>query len=174
MIDQSKMNSKILNSAVCLAVFLTMGLTIAGCGGSAREDALTSANSSNLQRLSNLYDRFLLQNKGTGPKDEAAFKDFIGKLNAETLKKMNISGSTDDLFTSDRDGAPFKVRYGVSSDMRGQAAPIIFETKGVDGTRIVGFTQMKRMDVTSDDEYNELLEGTVKGTPYNPLIQKKE
>ena len=61
----------------------------------------------------------------------------------------------DELFVSERDGQPFKIRWGMVSRVRGPSQPVIFEAEGVEGKRQVGFTSSKMQEVDSA-EYDRL------------------
>jgi hypothetical protein len=64
----------------------------------------------------------------------------------------------DQLFVSGRDGEPFRVRYGVPGHILGSNAPVVFESSGVDGKRIVGFLNMTTQEV-DNVEYERLWSG---------------
>ena len=57
---------------------------------------------------------------------------------------------SDEIFISERDSQPFKIRYGISSD-RDEA--IVFEAVGVDGKRMVGFFTPRELDPADYDAY---------------------
>jgi hypothetical protein len=132
--------------------------TFVGCSQSTAEKLVAEANKSNIQRLANLYGAYMAQNGWKGPKDEATFKAFIGKADATMLKNMSVdAGNTDGLFKSEKDGKPFKIRYGVQGGL-GAIVPVIFE----DGTgqRQVAFTGMK-LETVDDATYEQLWKGIV-------------
>ena len=131
---------------------------LSGCGsGNTPENAIADSNKTNIQRLANLYSLFQIQNKLRGPTDEAEFKMFIRNVDAKALGPMGIDTSNlDELFTSEDDGEPFVIRYGVDSGPRGSKQPVIFEKTGSGGKRSVAFLNMVQRDV-DDQEYEELL-----------------
>lgn len=136
---------------------LAAGLVaLAGCSGDNSAQLVGDMNKSNIQRLANLYAGFQNMVSAAGPKDEAEFKAFVSAYAPDKLEMMGVKpGETESLFTSDRDGAPFKVRYKVAGG-RGAVAPVVFETVGKDGTKQVGYTGGKVEDV-DNATYQRLL-----------------
>ena len=122
-------------------------------------------NTSNIQRLSNLYAAFQNYRGGRGPKDEAELRGFIKEFDPEKLSMMSVDlNNLDGLFTSERDGKPFKVRYKVGGG-RGSVDAVVFESEGKDGTKQVGYTGGKVEDA-DDGKYEKLLAG--KGESQKP------
>jgi hypothetical protein len=149
---------------------LALGLALAamiGCGsGADADDALAEVNSTNIQKLANLYFTYQTKNEWRGPADEAEFKGFIRTFNPQKLARIGVdAAATDALFTSERDGQPFKIRYGVRGSAMGSSEPVVFEAVGVDGRREVGFLNMTQREV-DDAEYERLWSG--KGPPTAP------
>jgi hypothetical protein len=136
--------------------WILVGL-LSGCTGSVNpENALAKANETNLQRLANLYVAFQTENNWVGPADEAKFKGFLRTFNPKKLTRIGIDPTaTDQLFVSERDGQPFKIRYAVVGSMMGSLEPVIFEAEGVGGKRLVGFTDMSQREV-DEAEYESL------------------
>src|SRR5690242_15626034 len=90
---------------------------LAGCGDKTGAQ-MGAMNSSNIQRLSNMYSAHQVYKGGRGPKDEADLKAFIKGFDPDKLAMMKIEANNPDaIFTSERDGKPFKVRYNVSGGM---------------------------------------------------------
>jgi hypothetical protein len=133
------------------AVTLAAGLSGCSSGSNVAKD-LAAMNGSNIQRLSNLYAAFQTYNGGRGPNDEVEFKKFIADFDAGKLTMMGVD--KDKVFTSERDGKPFKVRYRVGGG-RGAVVPVVFEQNGTGGTKQVGYTGGKTDDV--DDASYQLL-----------------
>jgi len=116
------------------ALFVAVLLN-AGCTQDNTSSAITDANNSNVKRLSNLYQSFASRNGWHGPKDEAEFREFIRTFPAHRLQLLGVDPEKlDALFTSERDGQPFQVKYEVNSGL-GAVIPVVFEQQGVDGTR---------------------------------------
>lgn len=143
-----------------LAVFAATAVLLAGCSSDTTSADVAAQNKSNIQRLANFYAG--LQNGyatskggGNGPKDEADFKEYIKSYPADKLKMMGVdAGKIDELFTSERDGKPFKIRYKVGGG-RGSVAPVIFEQDGKDGKKQVCFTggKVEEVDQATYDQY---------------------
>jgi hypothetical protein len=132
---------------------------LAGCSRDQTARDVAAMNTSNIQRVANLYSAFQTYNGGRGPATEAEFKDFITRYDAEKLKMMRVK--TDDLialFTSERDGRAFKVRYKVGGG-RGAAAPVVFEQDGKDGKRQVGFAGNAKVEEVDTATYDQMWAG---------------
>lgn len=142
---------------LCLGLLLC---ALASCSGSDDGTAgLAQANSTNLDRLANLYFTYQTKNEFRGPPDEASFKEFIRNFNAQKLARIGVDPkNVDALFSSERDGQSFKLRYGVKGSAMGSSEPVIFEATGVDGKRRVGFLNMTARDV-DQAEYDSLWAG---------------
>ena len=140
---------------ICLMV-LASGFLL-GCGsGNDPNQAIANANKSNIQRLSNLYVMYQMNNKFRGPKDEAAFKAYIASADIESLESMGVDpNAVDDLFICESDGEPFNIRYNVPTGTRGSKEPVIFQKSGSGGRRMVGFLNMVQREV-DDEEYDRL------------------
>lgn len=149
------------------AILAVLFVGVVGCGGGDdMGDAVARANSTNIIRVANLYNAYQLRNELRGPADEAALKEFISSLDAETMRRVGVDpASPEGIFTSERDGETFKIRYGVRGNLMGSVDPIVFETTGVDGKREIGFLNMTQREV-DDAEYEQLWEG--KGLPTVP------
>src|SRR5688572_19334013 len=124
-------------------VALSVGMLAIGLGGCSSDrtaEEVAALNKSNIQRVANMYAAFQVYKGGRGPKSEAEFKEFIAAFDAERLKMMGISsGDLGGLFTSDRDGKPFKIKYGVGGG-RGSVDAVVFEQDGTGGSRQVAYT----------------------------------
>lgn len=119
-------------------------------------DLLAAANDSNIQRLANLYEAFQSRHNWQGPQDEEEFKAFLKGWNPKKLSNIGVDPKTiDQVFISERDGEPFKVRYGIPGHVMGSDAPVIFESTGIDGKRRVGFLNMTTREVDAA-EYDRL------------------
>lgn len=136
-------------------------ITWAGCGGSPSADSmLRDANKANIQRLTNLYTRFQMQNQSQGPQNEAEFKRFIQNLDRGSLETMGVDlNDLDSLFISDRDQQPFDIRYGVQSSFRGDPVGLIFEQQGLDGVRQVGLSTITVRDIDDEQLFSQLKSG---------------
>lgn len=133
---------------------------LAGCRRGIDPDAaIAKVNETNIQRLANLYLTYQMKNGWQGPADEATFKKFISSYNPKKLTRIGIDpNAIDALFVNDRDGQPFKIRYSVAGSAMGCSEPVVFESTGDDGKRVVGFLNMEQRQV-EDAEYNDLWAG---------------
>lgn len=127
-----------------------------GCSQSSPESTLASVNESNVQRLTNLYFAYQKKHDFNGPKDEQDFRQFVQGIGADKLQRIGVDpASIESVFVSERDGQPFKVRYRVKGSIMGTQEPVVFESQGTDGKRIVGFLNMTQREVDAA-EYDQL------------------
>jgi hypothetical protein len=141
------------------AAVLLAGLT--GCGDDTANQ-VAAMNKSNIQRLANLYAAYQNYHGGPGPANEAEFKEFIKKFNPAQLTMMHVDpNNLDGLFTSDRDGKPFAIRYSVGGG-RGSVDAVVFEQEGKGGKKQVGYTNSKVEEV-DDAAYADLWAGKAAG-----------
>jgi hypothetical protein len=128
-----------------------------GCSRQADPDsAIARVNETNMQRLANLYFTFQSQHEWRGPANEAEFKSYLRGYNRHKLSRIGVDpDALDNLFVSERDGQPFKIRYGVPGSAMGSSEPVIFETVGDGKGRLVGFLDMQQREV-DETEYNSL------------------
>ncbi|HZZ28256.1 MAG TPA: hypothetical protein VFE46_09675 [Pirellulales bacterium] len=121
--------------------------------------AVAAVNTSNIQRLANLYSAFQLDHYGAGPHGELEFKQFITDVMGPAhLTLMQIDPHhIDTVFMSERDHQPFRVKYGLGGGP-GAVNAVIFEEQGIAGKRQVAFNGGKVEEV-EDARYQELLNG---------------
>lgn len=133
---------------------------LVGCSNSSDPgDAVAQANATNLRRLASLYFAYQSENNWRGPADEAQFKKFIQGVDPAKLNRVGIDpAKIDEIFINERDGQPFKIRYGVLGNVRGSTEPVVFEATGEGGNRMVGFLDMQQREVDAA-EYDRLLAG---------------
>ena len=161
-------------SRLMLAAGVGVALLVVGCGPPSSDDAIADVNKTNLHRLSNLYVRYQTQHRWAGPKDEATFKAYINELSPAVLSRMGIDpATTDELFTSEQDLAPFEIRYGVRGSARGSNEAIIFERDGSGEGRRVAFTSSKVETIADEARYKGLLDGSLK-EPLSSMKQQPE
>jgi hypothetical protein len=146
-------------------------LIAAGCSDS-KSGAIGALNNENIKRLTNLYSTYQGAHSFQGPADEAAFKGFIKDQAAWRLKLMQVDpDKLEDLYISERDHKPFKVKYGVVSGP-GAVNALVFEQDGLNGKRQVGFNG-GTVEEADDAQYKEMWEGrwraaTSSATPAPP------
>ena len=135
---------------------LVLVLVVSGCGKTDPNDAVAAVNDTNMKKLANLYFTYQMKNNWEGPSTEEEFRQFIQSFNAGKLARIGIDPSAvDGLFVNDRDGKPFKIRYGVRGSAMGSTAPVVFEEEGVNGKFLVGFLNMEQREVERY-EYEQL------------------
>ena len=136
----------------CLIVLLFF---LAGCEKTS-EPELSQFNTTNLERLHAGYCMFWMANGYRGPKDEQELKDFLTTDAGAKVRLERIGVSQDQvlgLFVNERDGQPFKVRYGVNGP---GDKPVIFEAEGVNGMRFVAYDEPIEL---AQDEYERCWSG---------------
>ncbi len=143
-----------------LVCFL-IAAAFSGCGRRNNPDeAIARVNSTNMQRLANLYMTYQMKNAWQGPADEAEFKKFISSYSPKKLTRIGIDpNAINELFVNERDGQPFKIRFSVAGSAMGSSEPVIFESVGVNQRRMVGFLDMRQREV-DEAEYHDLWAGT--------------
>lgn len=132
-------------------------VSMAGCADNDPRDKVAAMNDLNIKRVANLYTAYQFRHGFAGPKDEAALLDFIQHgMSPEKLRMMQVDVSqVEGLLTSDRDGRPFKIKYGVPGGI-GVVTPVVFEEVGKEGKRQVGFTG-GTVEEVDDARYAQLL-----------------
>ncbi len=143
---------------VCLFM---LSISLPGCGsGSSPESMLANASDNNVKRVSRMYTVYQMRHGMVGPKDEAELKEFILEHSASRLARIGIEPeSVDDIFSSERDGQKLVVRYGLKLEGPNCSIPVVFESDGVSGTRLVGFANDYTVEISDDSEYERLLSG---------------
>jgi hypothetical protein len=138
-----------LTRLACLVAISLFWLT--GCNRDRTSEIVGAMNTSNIQRLANLYAAYQNFKNGRGPASEPEFREFIRTYDPNKLKMMGINpDALDALFTSEVDGKAFKVRYTIGGG-HGSLDPVVFEQDGKDGLKRVGFTggEVQEVDETT-------------------------
>ena len=118
--------------AAALLCFLAVGCSDNKAG------AIAALNQSNIQRLTNLYSAYQAAHSFQGPSDEAALRSYVKVQAPWRLQLMQIDpDKLDELYISERDRQPFKVKYGVVSGP-GAVNALVFEQVGLSGKRQIG------------------------------------
>ncbi len=141
-------------------------ISVSGCSESTPSLSVADYNKTNIQRLRNAYGLYQTS-KGRGPKDEEAFKEFLktDKATAIRLGRMGVTQDMiDGIFISERDGQPFKIRWGLGSSAD---HAVVFEAEGVDGKRMVAFYTPRELDKA---EYEAYWTGKKKGDSLDPQL----
>jgi hypothetical protein len=144
--------SLILTSAAAIAPAMF------GCSDGSLRRQVAAMNDSRIKQLANLFRFYQATNGWVGPKDEATLRSFVQSAPKKNLQMMGIDPAAfDQLLVSERDGKPFRVRWGVTIGPLEEQA-VIFETEGRDGMRLVAFTGAKSEEVEGD-RYDRLWNG---------------
>lgn len=132
-------------------------LPLLGCSDRVA-DGVAAMNRTKLQQLYNCYKLYSNNHGYQGPIDKEKLTEFLLQDRyKKNLMRMQIDRENlDDLFINDRDGKPFKIRWGVNGF--GDKA-VIFEEEGVDGKRFVALQEAREVD---DREYEALWSGKQK------------
>ncbi|MEQ8208920.1 MAG: hypothetical protein RH917_03740 [Lacipirellulaceae bacterium] len=134
--------------------FAFVVIVAVGCGDSV--PTLADVNNTNIKKLRGAYGLYLVNHGMKGPENEEEFKQYL-KTDEGAKVKMGRMGVTpemvDSIFISDRDGKPFKIRYGLKG--LGDHA-IIFEEVGVEGKRQISFIEPREVGA---EEYEQLWNG---------------
>jgi hypothetical protein len=148
-----------------VAVGAFVGLS--GCNRDRTAEAVAAMNTSNVQRLANLYAAHQNYKNGRGPASEAEFREFIRTYDPNKLQMMGVNpNELDQLFISEVDGKPLKVRYNVGGG-RGSKDAVVFEQEGKDGRKRVGYTGGDVQEV-DDATYRQLWAGKSSAPPAGP------
>ncbi|HEY2827311.1 MAG TPA: hypothetical protein VGJ04_06895 [Pirellulales bacterium] len=140
-------------------------LVAASCSSDNVANVVAAKNDANIKRVVNLYNAYQSTHGWLGPKDEKSLRDYVTDHNIpdQNLEMMGIDPKNlDGIFKSDRDGKPFKIRYGVMGGRGGVTDAIVFEDTGVGGQRLVAFNGPVVVAV-DDARYKDLWEHG--GTP---------
>ncbi|MEM8945836.1 MAG: hypothetical protein AAGD11_11690 [Planctomycetota bacterium] len=150
------MNERAIRYSGCMSLMMVVAL---GCsvGG---EPSLADFNDSNIKKLRGAYGLFLVAHNLNGPESKEELLAYL-TTNPTAIRKMEMMGIAKDaipsIFMSDRDGKPFKVRYGLKGL---DDHYIVFESEGVDGKRLVAHHTPVELE---PDEYEAAWAGQLKG-----------
>lgn len=155
---------------------------LSGCSGSPEQqmkEAYRNAYRENGRKLVALYTQCMAMpgkpvygpNDFKGPADESELRAFIRKVPEQSLADMGITNpDAEDLFKSERDGMPFKIRYGFKGGTNSVFA-VLCETKGKNGKIRVFKSDGSSVEVPAD-ELETCLTG--KYDPSKPEQQSSE
>jgi hypothetical protein len=145
-----------------LVAVIVATAVVTGCQPSPEQqvkDAFRSEFRENGRRVAVFYGRFMGSPKKPvsgpngfkGPKDEVELRKFIAASPSEALEEMGIkSAEAPELFTSERDGQPFRVRYGITGPTTTTYA-VLCEAQGVNGRVKVFKSDGGSMEVAADE-----------------------
>lgn len=137
-----------------LVILCCAGMSFSGCGPS--QPSLADYNNTNIRKTRAAYGIYVMAHDFEAPDDENTFKEFLttSKVAEVKMQRMGVSKNKIlDIFVSERDGKPFKIRYGI--DGIGDN-PIVFETDGVNGKRFVAFADPRELEA---DDYEKCWAG---------------
>lgn len=141
-------------------LLLPVAVAAAACGcydGNLRRQ-VAAMNDSRIKQLANLFRFYQATNGWVGPKDEGTLRTFVQSAPKKNLDMMGIDPAAfDQLLVSERDGKPFRVRWGVTIGPLEEQA-VVFEAEGREGKRLVAFTGAKSEEVEGD-RYDRLWNG---------------
>ena len=133
-----------------------MFLVLIDCSGNSADDRLSEINGNNLERVVNLYYSYQKAHNWVGTPNESAFRTYVEEFDPVKLKRIGIEpGQTSKVFFSERDGQPFRIRYGVMGSMMGSNKAVVFEAVGEGGKRWVGFLD-NHEEAVDESEFDRL------------------
>ena len=138
-------------------IFLLLTIILV-CGCAAKVQTYDDFKDTNIRRCYNAYILFMQYHSYVGPKNETEMKEYFkSDATAKVLiGRMGIDPmSLEKIMVSERDGKPFKIRWGVSGV---DDQPIVFESEGKDGKRLVAFANIRELGA---DEAQKLLDSPV-------------
>lgn len=139
---------------------------VVGCGSTRDADFVKASNDTNLKKIGNLYRLYASRLGYHGPKSKEEFKNFLSTNDqiVENLKLMGVDrDKLDEYFISENDGKEFRFRWGVfvNPDVERSKEPLVFETDGKNGVRLVMLSNEKILEVTDEKKYQAMLKGNV-------------
>lgn len=131
-----------------------------GCSRSPNPDNMFAERfDTKIKQLAVLYTTYQTRNNWTGPADDAEFRNYIDGVSETRLGRLGITkNQIDDLFQSERDGQPYRIRWGMTGGNGVPPKPILFEAEGADGKYMVGFTNGTSQEFAQED-YDKLWAG---------------
>ena len=141
-------------------ILLLAVMFLSGCGGGPDPDKMFAENfDTKIKKLAVLYSTFQTRNSWTGPADDAEFRKYIDSVSEKRLGRLDITKSEiDGLFQSERDGQPYRIRWGMVGGNGVPPKPILFEAQGFEGKYLVGFTNGTSQEFSKED-YDKLWAG---------------
>lgn len=137
-------------------------MAVGGCSASPEQrmkEAYRNAYRENGRRLVALYTQCMTMpgkpvagpDDFKGPANESEFRAFIRQVPQEALSDMGItSPDSEDLFKSERDGLPFRIRYGFKGGMNAVFI-VLCEEKGKSGKIRAFKSDGSTIEVPADD-----------------------
>lgn len=155
------------NLAAIRMVLALAGLGISvGCGSSDHSEFIRASNNSNIKKAASLYQLYASRHGYVGPNSKEELLDFL-TTNEKIAKNLDLMGvdriNIDSYLVSENDGQEFVFRWGVfvNPDLERASEPVVFESAGKDGVRLVMLSNRRILEVTSNQKYESLLSGKV-------------
>ena len=123
--------------------------SVIGCvlfAGCEKKVDLAAVYGTNIKKVHLGYRIFMASHNDVGPKDEASFKEYLKTDHNAVfrMKRVDVTPETvEEIFVSERDGQPFKIRYGLKGS---QNHAVVFESVGIDGKRMIAFGKPIEVD----------------------------
>lgn len=148
------------NMLMLVVVILALATNLLiGCARDKASEMFAAVNSTNIQRVANLYCVYQAQNNFVGPKDESELKRFIAEMHPSRHKYFGVDvNRLDELFISERDKKPFRIRWELVAKPRQGPIPIAFESEGRNGMFMVAFSSFEVGEFEKFD-YDQLWAG---------------
>lgn len=137
-----------------------------GCSSSSDSEFVKSSNDSNIKKITSAYQLYASRFRYIGPKSKDELINFLKSDSSisKNLEMMEIDpNKVEEYFISDNDGKEFAIRWGVfiNPDQDRSKEPLVFETEGLNGVRLVMLSNRKILEVKDSEKYNSLLRGKV-------------
>jgi hypothetical protein len=146
-------NLRLWRGADAFVAVAMICLVSAGCSNSV-ESQVSAMNNSHIKQVANLYFAYRAAHAGAPPNSESDLKKFVKEISPHKLEMMHIDlNKLDDIFTSERDGKPFKIKPNVG--LEDNVGAVVFEVQGRDRMREVGLIG-PIVKLVNDDEYQKL------------------
>ena len=135
-------------------------IVFSGCGAGNNPDKMFAQRfDTKIKKLAVLYSTYQARNNWTGPPDDAEFRKYIDSVSEKQLARLGLGkDQIDGLFQSERDDQPYRIRWSMVGGNGVPPKPILFESQGVDGKFLVGFTNGTSQEFSKDD-YDKLWAG---------------
>lgn len=132
------------------SAFVFVGFACALVAGCQTQTPSVPQAKDRLERLLRLYQVYVNE-KGSGPPNEQALKDFGKSLTPEQRDQLLIGEDLENIFVSPRDNKKFEVKYGLKLSPAGGAQAVAWEAEGYEGRR---YTALSIGYVEEYDEAN--------------------
>lgn len=167
-------------SRTCIRLPLLLAICcISGCGSSQDAEYVKASNDTNIKKAGSAYQLYASRSGYAGPRSMDELKSFL-KTNEKIATNLELMGidreKIDDYFISENDGKEFEFRWGVfiDPDLTRSTEPLVFESEGKDGVRLVMLANRKILEVDNEKKYQSLLKGKVDRNDAKTDLEKEE